>query len=137
VAKLIVGIDQKGTSLQALELALDAFDEVAIAHTAGTATYHPKFSVLDGPAGGRLIIGSHNLTSGGLETNLEGGVQITYGTHEAAEFKHAKDAWDRLRSAPFTRKLDAALLAELVAEGSVCDEKTAKRASSASKAKNA
>jgi HKD family nuclease len=138
IAKLIVGIDQKGTSLQALQLAQLAFDEVSIAHTGGTATFHPKFAVLAGASMGKLLIGSHNLTSGGFETNLEAGVEITYDLqHEAAGFQGARDSWDRLRSAPFTSVLDATLLQELIDKGSICDERTAKRASSASKATNA
>lgn len=122
-SSLIVGIDQKGTSYQALRLALQSFQEVFICHTGGGGTFHPKFCLLKGPADGQLLIGSHNLTCGGLETNLEAGVLLEYGLpHEAAEFKLAEAMWTNLISASFTKKLDTPMLNQLYAAGSLLDE---------------
>lgn len=138
-AKLIVGIDQRGTSVQALELALDCFDEVYIAHTGGANTFHPKLSLFCGNKIGRVIVGSHNLTCGGLETNLEAGVEIDYTLpDEEAEFDAFVSSWEKLSGCSFTRQLDATLLAQLKAAGSLLDESNAseRKPSPGSTAKN-
>ncbi|WP_459041065.1 phospholipase D family protein [Stenotrophomonas sp. PSU-St19] len=122
-AQLIVGIDQKGTSFQALSLAMQVFDEVSVCHTGGGGTFHPKFCLLSGPEKAQLIIGSHNLTCGGLETNLEAGVILTYELPlELAAFKEADDMWANLIAASFTKKLSAATLNALQLAGSLFDE---------------
>lgn len=139
-AKLVVGIDQQGTSVQALTLAMTCFDEVYIAHTGGGATFHPKLSVFSGNALGRVIVGSHNLTCGGIETNLEAGVEIDYTLpSEATAFKAFTDSWSAIAGNAFTKLLDASLLSQLQAAGSLLDESAsgAKKPSGGSSAKNA
>lgn len=138
-AKLIVGIDQKGTSVQALTLALSCFDEVYIAHTGGGATFHPKYCVFSGASLGRALIGSHNLTCGGTETNLEAGVEIDFTLPaESAAFDPFMASWDGIAASSFTKRLDAAMLAELEVAGSLLDESApgARKPASGSTAKN-
>lgn len=139
-ARLIVGIDQKGTSYQALSLALQAFDEVHVSHTGGGGTFHPKFCLLAGPAKAQLIVGSHNLTCGGLETNLEAGVVLTYELPlEDADFQEADAMWTNLLAASFTKQLSPASLSTLLLAGSLLDEsaKSSKRNNVGSSAKGA
>ncbi len=69
----IVGFDHGGTSYQALQFMLEQFDEVRLVNAGGFSTYHPKVYLFDGPRMGWAVIGSHNLTVGGTETNFEAG----------------------------------------------------------------
>ena len=59
----IIGIDQQGTSRQALELALSHFDETFITQERGI-TFHPKAYIFSGSHKVRMYIGSSNLGSG-------------------------------------------------------------------------
>jgi hypothetical protein len=72
--RCVMGIDQNGTSKQALEYALSHFTETYVAHI-GTSfsgpTFHPKLYWFSGSGKAVAYIGSNNLTVGGTETNLE------------------------------------------------------------------
>jgi menaquinone-dependent protoporphyrinogen IX oxidase len=46
--RAIFGIDLLGTSKQALEFALNNFDQVLITHSTSYATFHPKFYLFYG-----------------------------------------------------------------------------------------
>ena len=71
--KAIFGIDEKGTSAQALKNALELIDQVYIVKSAGsfTPTFHPKFYFFKGTNKALGYVGSNNFTVGGLETNFE------------------------------------------------------------------
>jgi len=128
VARIVVGIDQKGTSVQALRLALAIFDEVYISNTPSSSTFHPKLYLFLGGDIGRAIVGSHNLTVGGTETNFEAGVELDYALpSEQADFDPFVSAWSDLPFAPFTKPLTPALLAQLSAMGLLMDESTSAR----------
>lgn len=122
----IVGIDRFGTSREALQVMLDELDAVYITRTADeSCTFHPKMYLFEGPRRARGVIGSHNLTLGGLETNFEGGVVMDFALpDEAEQWKPFRDAWDQLlpETSPATRKLDAALLEELIQRGQLLPE---------------
>lgn len=122
----IVGIDRFGTSREALQVMLDELDAVYITRTADeSCTFHPKMYLFEGPRRARAMVGSHNLTVGGLETNFEGGVVMDLELPgEAAQWKPFLDAWDQLLPAASasTRKLDTALLEELKQRGQVLSE---------------
>src|SRR5688572_11037812 len=74
--RAIIGVDMNGTSKQALEFALASFDETYITHSTSHSTFHPKFYLFFGADEAICFHGSHNLTVGGTETNLEGGAVI-------------------------------------------------------------
>lgn len=134
-AKIVMGIDQKGTSVQALTLAMSLFDEVYVTHTASSSTFHPKMYLFRGVNIGRAIVGSHNLTVGGTETNLEAGVELDYSLPaEEADFLSFHAAWDGVIAAPFTKKLTIAFLAQLNGLGLLLDETVAVSAGAAKKA---
>ncbi|WP_338339162.1 phospholipase D family protein, partial [Xanthomonas euvesicatoria] len=134
-AKIILGIDQKGTSVQALTLALSIFDQVYVANTAGSSTFHPKMYLFQGATLGRAIIGSHNLTVGGTETNLEAGVELDYPLPaEAGDFNPFVAAWDGVVASPIAKPLTAALLQQLSNMGLLLDESAAVSAGAAKKA---
>lgn len=74
----VIGIDQNGTSYEAVEFALTHFTSVHIAHVVGpfSPTFHPKLYLFDGGADCLAFIGSNNMTVGGTETNLESHVRL-------------------------------------------------------------
>lgn len=74
---VVIGIDHKGTSYQALQYALANFDSVNILH-ANYSTFHPKLYIFSGSHKAAAYYGSSNFTSGGLETNFEGGIIIDF-----------------------------------------------------------
>jgi len=126
----ILGIDQLGTSKQALAFALDHFDKTYVIHTRASSTFHPKFYVFSGGQHAVCIFGSHNLTVGGTETNLEGGVEIELARPvDDAILDSAMSCWTSLlpENCQMTRRLDSDLLEKLLHVGLVYDE-DAKRA---------
>lgn len=79
--RFYIGVDNKGTSKEALELLVKEDIETYIYYRDSTyVTYHPKLFVFEGPKYSRIIIGSSNLTNSGLKTNVEASIQIDYNT---------------------------------------------------------
>ncbi len=122
----IVGVDRLGTSQEALHVLLDELDAVYITRTTDeSCTFHPKMYLFEGKRRARAVVGSHNLSSGGLETNFEGGVILDFQLpDEAITWKQFRDAWAQLlpQANPSTRELDAALLDNLIKTGQVPPE---------------
>lgn len=79
--RFYIGVDNKGTSKEALELLVKEDIETYIYYRdSNYITYHPKLFVFEGPKYSRIIIGSSNLTNSGLKTNVEASIQIDYNT---------------------------------------------------------
>ena len=76
-SEITIGIDHNGTSYQALQYALSNFDIVNIIH-ANYSTFHPKLYIFQGKTNATAYYGSSNFTTGGLETNFEGGIIIRW-----------------------------------------------------------
>jgi len=122
--RAILGIDQQGTSREALELALALFDAVYVTREGGI-TFHPKIYLFKGPSAARAFVGSNNLTVGGTEKNFEAAIQLDLDLPaDAATMAMLDNAWSHLlpASCPATETLDAELLAQYVADGDVIDE---------------
>lgn len=129
VIRAIFGIDLFSTSKQALEFALDNFDEVFITHAGSHSTFHPKFYLFYGETQAVCYQGSHNLTVGGTETNLEGAIKIELDRPEDEEiFQQALSSWESLLPTvcPMTLKVTQELIDDLFARGIIFDETTAK-----------
>ena len=77
-----MGVDHKGTSIQALQNALTYFSNVYITH-ARYSTFHPKTYLFYGSDFATFYSGSNNFTSGGLETNFESGLFIDLNLSDA------------------------------------------------------
>ena len=74
-----IGIDQQGTTIDAVRLLRNISDRLYIVYsTQSTTTYHPKLYVLEGDKKSVVIYGSSNLTAGGLWTNVEGFVIVEF-----------------------------------------------------------
>jgi len=69
--KVILGIDQKGTSKEALEEVLSWGIESKIYHTQSVNIFHPKIYLFENTDIFTLIVGSNNLTTMGLVKNIE------------------------------------------------------------------
>ena len=124
-AEAILGIDQQGTSKDALELALVLFDCVYVTQEAGI-TFHPKIYLFRGAKHAHAFIGSNNLTVGGTEKNFEAAVHLELDLPaDIAELAALEAAWADLLppSCPATTFLDAKRLAQLVTDGVVVEEK--------------
>lgn len=79
--RFFIGVDNMGTSKEALELLLNENIETYIFHDKREyITYHPKIYLFEGPVFTRVIIGSSNLTNSGIKTNIEASVQIDFRT---------------------------------------------------------
>ena len=127
--RAIFGIDQQGTSKEALELALALCDEVYITQERGI-TFHPKAYLFTGATRAKLYLGSNNLTVGGTETNFEAAVMVDAALPaDKAILAEMDDLWGQLLPAqcPATRRLDLKLLKQLIADGDVIDEVTIRK----------
>lgn len=71
--ELIVGISEGGATRQGLQDSLQLFDSVHIVHDPSGRTFHPKIYLADGVDHALVLIGSNNLTAGGIYFNYEAG----------------------------------------------------------------
>ncbi len=69
--EIVVGIDEGGASVEGLELAAELFDTAEVLYDHRGGTFHPKIYLARNCATATLIIGSNNLTGGGLYFNYE------------------------------------------------------------------
>lgn len=69
--KIILGIDQKCTSKEALEEVLSWGVNSYVYYTLNTNIFHPKVYLFENSDYYTLIVGSNNLTEGGLVRNVE------------------------------------------------------------------
>lgn len=69
--KIILGVDQKCTSKEALEEVFSWDVDAYIYHTLNTTIFHPKVYLFENRDFYTLIVGSNNLTEGGLVRNVE------------------------------------------------------------------
>ncbi|MEI4234584.1 phospholipase D family protein [Roseovarius sp. D22-M7] len=129
----VVGIDLQNTTrdgLQAL-LNLEAHGacETFVYHNESGSVFHPKLYLFRNEEEARLIVGSNNLTAAGLYSNVEAGLQVDTNLTDGV-ITEATDALNSWRDATggLAARLDATFLAELVAEGYVPDEATARSA---------
>jgi len=122
----VIGIDQGGTSIQALQFAIDNFDSVMVwQHPSPSLTFHPKFYIFEGTARGEVQIGSCNLTAGGLEANCESAVRIRYALPTEREgWLAATAGWTSLTNHPNALPLDQPLLQKLANRSLLLDEST-------------
>lgn len=130
-SEAIIGIDHKGTSYQALQYALANFDTVDILH-ADYSTFHPKLYIFCGPQKASAYYGSSNFTSGGLETNFEGGIIVDFiFPVDQTEFDSLMTAFLSVSSPPLpcTTRLTVASLADINTRGVLLDESAKPRVS--------
>lgn len=122
--RAIFGISMRGTSKQALALALELFDDTFVTREP-RVTFHPKMYLFSSKEHFRCFVGSGNLTVGGTETNFEAFVQIDAARPEEEQVaKPFVDAWRELLPAkcPSTLRLTPQLIEEWTQEELLLDE---------------
>lgn len=136
---LIVGIDQEGTSKEALEEILNLNIDSYIFYQNEAPIFHPKIYLFEGDKEIKLIVGSSNLTGRGLFTNVESSLLIefditdTEGTALLTNLKtYYKTLFDFSDNNLF--KISQVVIDDFNARGIVPDESERKRIYSAKKA---
>lgn len=76
IVNIYVGVDMHVTSYEALTALLLLTDSLNVVHSEKSQTFHSKIYQFLGKDKGIIIVGSNNLTAGGLWTNFESSVII-------------------------------------------------------------
>jgi HKD family nuclease len=131
---LSVGISSGGTSAEGLEDLMAAVlptGKLWIFHNPSGSTFHPKVFLFKNANAVDLIVGSGNLTEGGLFTNYEAGVRLALdrsnpGDQEVLKgIESALDRWSKFETGRCL-PLDTTLLGKLIDSGLVPIEALAK-----------
>lgn len=137
-ARISVGVDAGGTSREGLEALLSvasATCTTVVVHNASTAphrTFHPKVYLFCNANRADIVVGSGNLTAGGLYANYEAGLRLELDlTIEPdlsiyLQVRDVLDEWSDV-ARPTVRNLTPELLALLVQHGLVPRERDAWR----------
>lgn len=114
-----VGIDLGGTTIEALTYLSELPNARVRVVRSGMShvVFHPKVYAFDGPKGWAVVVGSSNLTTGGLYSNIESYL-VVEGTAEDHPILEA--FFSPYEAPPFSpnhvREVDAAFLREIAAE---------------------
>lgn len=116
---VITGVDQQGTSKEALDLLLTLDIDSYVFYQPGVSIFHPKIYLFEGDDKSTLIIGSSNLTAQGLFVNVEASIliDIVHGNSEDDRLlKGVKDYYGGLynKTDPNLQKLSDSLIQALV-----------------------
>lgn len=129
---LVVGVDQQGTSKEALEELRDLNVASYIFYQSEAPIFHPKIYLFEGDQQTKLIVGSSNLTGTGLFVNVEGSLLIEFdnndpeGTNLLNELKsYYQTLFDLTDQNLF--QISDAVIADFVAKGIVPDETTRRK----------
>lgn len=119
IITIVTGVDQKGTSKEALEelLALDI--NAFVFYQPSITIFHPKIYLFEGNDKCELIIGSSNLTSQGLFTNVEASLHVSIDNSSVSDRKIVEQLKEYFKgifdhSDPNLKKLNKKLIAHLV-----------------------
>lgn len=138
--ELIVGIDLKGTSVEGLQMLLDALGErgrAFVFHNAAQPTFHPKLYRFAYSERHEIYVGSGNLTAGGLFTNHEAGIELTIDEHTPGGrelLRQVDETLDRfsVSAGRAALELNADLIADLTDRGLIVTEAAARAATAKS-----
>ncbi|OAI12472.1 hypothetical protein A1507_03060 [Methylomonas koyamae] len=92
-----VGVDLGGTSYEALTALLLHTNSLNVVHSEKDQTFHAKIYQFLGKDKDLIVVGSHNLTSGGLWTNFESSVLIPVDRASANEMRLLSELDDYFR----------------------------------------
>jgi HKD family nuclease len=126
--RLFVGIRNGVTTVQAIQKALEIGCETYLVDTGSRSRiFHPKLYYSRAATRAKLLLGSANLTMGGLRTNIEASVLQTFDPATDAEFlddlENKLDAMIADYPEHVIHAVDAAQLADLQSSGRLVDER--------------
>ena len=118
-------------------MALELFDAAWIFHDPRSSDLHPKMYVVESEAAATMVVGSGNLTKGGLFTNYEVALEVTLDLaieEDASLRAEGRGYFDRLSGSSAAKPLTATLIEELMDDPTVLlgSERQANRARSGS-----
>ena len=128
--KLSVGIDHHGTSLEALSellASMGTHGEIFVFHNEAQSTFHPKVYLFTNDKVAECLVGSGNLTEGGLFTNCELFAHLQLDRSKPADAKIIReveailDSWSNT-ALPTVRELTSEMLKQLQESGLVPTE---------------
>lgn len=118
----IVGVSEGGATQQGLDALIAQTDEAHVFHDAGR-TFHPKVYLADGDTDALLLVGSNNLTAGGLAWNYEAAIWCDLDLSVDADRQVRDDVliyFERLRADAATcLTLDSPTLEKMLADDSL------------------
>lgn len=124
---IIVGVDQNGTSKEALEEIVRLDVNSFVFYQRESPIFHPKIYLFEGKEDICLIIGSSNLTGKGLFSNVESSVLIQFKNDDQEGLGILKDLKNYFKPLfdlddPNLFKLDQDLISALIKDGIVPSE---------------
>lgn len=129
--RIIVGVDLENTTKEGLArlLALETQGSITVFvhHNESGPVFHPKLYLFQNKTQAKLIVASNNITESGLYRNTEAGLEIddSIDSSVIVSVRDALDSWSDPKY-NLARRLDAGFLEDLVANGYVPDEATAR-----------
>lgn len=86
--RMAVGVDLGGTSLEGLSALLDCLEgqgNIWVVHNENGSTFHPKLYLFKSRDRAEIIVGSGNLTEGGLFDNYEASIAVSLNLADAED----------------------------------------------------
>ncbi|MBI4947301.1 MAG: phospholipase D family protein [Bacteroidetes bacterium] len=119
IITIVTGVDQKGTSKEALEALLKLNINAYVFYQPSYTIFHPKIYLFEGAEKSELIIGSSNLTAQGLFTNVEASLLISIDNSIESDKEIINQLKDYFKgifdfSDPNLKKLSKKIIADLV-----------------------
>ncbi len=125
-ADLLVGLDYRGTTRQGLTQAVRLFNRVYVVHDVEGRTFHPKVYLVRGTSNAYLLVGSNNLTAGGIGFNYEAAIAHELDLRRAQDRNLVNEveffATRILSDTAICKRLTPSLLKRLDADGWLSDE---------------
>ncbi len=119
IITIVTGVDQKGTSQEALLALLNLNINAFVFYQPSFTIFHPKIYLFEGMDKSELIIGSSNLTSQGMFTNVEASLLVSIDNNVEADRRIVEQLKDYFKSIfdftdPNLKKLSNEIIADLV-----------------------
>ncbi|MBI3510320.1 MAG: phospholipase D family protein [Bacteroidetes bacterium] len=119
IITIVTGVDQKGTSQEALLALLNLDINAFVFYQPSFTIFHPKIYLFEGDYKSELIIGSSNLTSQGLFTNVEASLLVSIDNSVESDRKIVEQLKDYFKGIfdftdPNLKKLSKKIIADLV-----------------------
>src|ERR1044071_3532296 len=98
---IVAGVDRGGTSAEGLTDLLDAISErgeLYVFHNLNPSTFHPKVYYFRNETLAHILIGSGNLTEGGLFTNYEASAVLSLDLTKDGDADFARDVENALKA---------------------------------------